>query len=391
MTTRHSTNLTPTPLRGAVSRVRSYAKYVIGFSVLVILVVIAVVYFALSRTTISATTIPQSTATEFSLTLTDTRDETPLTLQGHSVEVEETLTKSFQAFESVSEIPDTAHGTVTIVNDTTRSQPLVEQTRLLSESGVLFRTQRSITVGPRNRVDVEVKADQTGAAGNVGPTKFTIVALHPSSQSVIYGVSESAMTGGLRTASVVSKEDLDRAKDEVLDAVTKTSKTSAQTKLTEQYPAEFILDDVTSRVIQQETTNAEAGEQVESLDVTTTVRLRAVSVNRDQLQKMLTQELSNDLTEHQQLLPDSVNALYSLTVPSGSDEIKLLVRASALSDVKNTHPMFDKSKLVNLDRSSVQQYFSAFPEIQSVEVDFSPFWAFQTPAIPEHITLVINE
>lgn len=367
-------------------------KYVVAFVVVAIVVAVGVVYFALSRTTISVKSIPQDVSLEFDVTIADPESDLTDAIPGRWTTVELAETKTFTGFTETSEVPDFATGTVTIVNESTRTQPLVATTRLLSDSGVLFRTQESISVGPNSRVDVNVKADEAGAAGNVEPTRFTIVALHASSQDVIYGESSEAMTGGTRTAKALTRDDANRIKDSVLESVTKSATAQAQDQLAELYPDGRFLADAVTREILREELSADIDAEVESVDATTAVQVQAVSIDPLALQNAVLERLANRVPEQKQLLSDSLNTLYNIkSIDEKTNQITLHLQASAYADITLASDILDKTKLTNLDRQSIESYFDVYDEIQSVEVHFSPFWAFQTPALPDHIEVLLNE
>lgn len=110
----------------------------------------------------------------------------------------------------------TAHGTVIMFNKTDRVSTLSAGTRLMSEPGQLFRLKNTTTIPARGSVAAEAAADQPGAAGNIGPSAFTVVAFSPAQQQNIYGQSEQAMTGGGSVKSV-TQADISAAKQALSD------------------------------------------------------------------------------------------------------------------------------------------------------------------------------
>lgn len=371
---------------------RKYMKFVVVFFVLAILIAVGVMYVTLSRTVIRITTIPQNVALETEVTLAPESDTSAWMVKGHHASVTLSESKTFAEISESAEVPDYATGVVKIVNTTSRTQPLVETTRLMSEGGVLFRTTKSISSAPGSTTEVPVKADQPGASGNIGPSKFTIVALHPSSQSAIFGQSDAAMTGGTRTAKALTQDDAVQFKDMVLESVTTSATAAAKDELAMKYADEVFLDDATMREIVSETISADVGAEVDSVEVSTTVKITGVSAHPQDMQTFLSGALGQQLTSDQRLLPDTINAIYSIKeVSSEPEQAVLRVRASGYADLSIEDPIFDRAKLTNLDQTSVEQYFKAFTEIQRVEVDFSPFWLFQTPTLPDHIELRLNQ
>lgn len=116
----------------------------------------------------------------------------------------------------VARTPGWAKGRVVIHNDSVVSRTLIATTRLVSESGVVFRLDSRVTIRARGTAEADITADQAGASGNVGPGRWTMPGLSAADQAKIYGVSSAAMTGGeALSGAPVSQEELDRAKAEL--------------------------------------------------------------------------------------------------------------------------------------------------------------------------------
>ena len=102
--------------------------------------------------------------------------------------------KSEKEIHATRVVAGRAGGMVTIINTTSRAQPLVATTRLLSSNGILFRITKSVVVPARGQVRVAAAADAIGAAGDIEPTRWTIPGLSRVLQQLIYAESRSAMT-----------------------------------------------------------------------------------------------------------------------------------------------------------------------------------------------------
>lgn len=133
-----------------------------------------------------------------------------------AVESDGKTSGTFPATGAASSTTDRATGTATIVNTTSREYTFVATTRLLSKEGVLFRMTQSTKIPANGSVDVQVRADQPGAEGDIGPTTFTIPGLPPDQQRLITAKSDSAMTGGSgEGVKGVSQSDIEAAKSEL--------------------------------------------------------------------------------------------------------------------------------------------------------------------------------
>ena len=183
---------------------RYFSPLLITFIIVVVALVVAVCYVAFSRTTIA-------------ITLKDVPATLPFQYTAAELEIEPTTVEinadyTFTDYDADSSEDAIARGTVTLVNNYSVDQPLRETTRLLSDGGVLFHTDELVTVPAGGSIEVGVYADQPGASGNIGASKFEIVALASSLKDKIYAVSDEAMSGGLIKKVTLTDELVSEAK-----------------------------------------------------------------------------------------------------------------------------------------------------------------------------------
>ncbi len=134
-------------------------------------------------------------------------------LQGRAIETDASLEDTFQTSGQAAASPNAkAKGIITIVNTTSKSYTFVATTRFLTKDNVLFRMDKATVIPANGSVQTAVTADKPGPSGDIGPTEFTIPGLSQNLQPLIYGKSESAMTGGSSTAKAIAAVDLTAAK-----------------------------------------------------------------------------------------------------------------------------------------------------------------------------------
>ena len=109
-------------------------------------------------------------------------------------------------------------------NDSSISQPLVATTRLLTADGILFRMKKGATVPANGTVEVDVYADKSGKASEIGPSKFTIPGLNEARQKVVWAESIKPMVGGVRQFGVIGSEDIKEAEGEMLAELKKSGR-----------------------------------------------------------------------------------------------------------------------------------------------------------------------
>lgn len=276
-----------------------YSKIVIGFVALTVLLISLILYFSFSKTIITIYPRPIDETFSISTTLQE--------LDGVIVLTDVEGSKVFSQFNSSETRPGFANGTVTLINNYTRDQPLVEKTRLLSEDGILFRTKETVTVPAGGTVDVAVIADEEGKNGNVPPGRFTIVALWEGLQKDIYGESSSAMSGGVVNVTAVTQTDIENARnllhDELVDSARQVFQEEVPTY--EGMPDNpYLLDAISVVTVLKDDVNVSAGDEVDSILATQKVTVAAPVVNADSLVNFLQSKLEDTLSEGREFVQE---------------------------------------------------------------------------------------
>ncbi len=370
-----------------------YNKIVAGFLSVSAVLILLIIYFSFSHTTVTVT----PNLTQKDITITTTVQDVSGVLLLSDVTADATYT----AFTGTTSEDGTASGTVTIVNNTNADQPLVATTRLLSKADneadrILFRTQDSIVVPAQGSTDVVVVADQPGASGDIGASEFEIVALSSSLKVDIYGKSTNPMTGGVVKTATVAETDITAAKQLTVTAL----QTKAQDLFAKELQTRTDLPELAQLVgtptlvkLTDETVDRAVGDETDALHVTQTATMAIPVVNSAallaQVQKQINQQLTagtqpttaitaDDLTVSvESISEDQANATLSISVP-------LTVTIDEHSAV------IDPRNLTNKTESELQSYLLSFPEIQTVTVDIAPFWSHKTPYNASNITVKMN-
>ena len=188
------------------------------------------VYAYIPKATIILSVKQKTKSLDFNVTgeaSSTTSDIVNNTIPAKLVSITDDITQSFPASGgSAVSGSQKARGTVTIYNGYSASpQPLVVNTRFLSDSGKLFRLVSSVTVpGSSNnnpgQVDATVIADQPGADYNISSAKFTIPGFAASGDKYtkIYASSSVAMAGGGQSGDAVktiTQNDITNAKNKI--------------------------------------------------------------------------------------------------------------------------------------------------------------------------------
>lgn len=366
-----------------------YSKIVVGFVVLTVALVLLIVYFTLSKTSIEVTSRP----VDQQISVTTSLQE----LGGVFVLTDVEGSKLYADLDSTSEVPGRASGTVTLVNNYSQDQPLVETTRLLSDEGVLFRTQETVTVPAGGSVDVPVAADEEGAQGNIGPSRFEVVALWEGLKEDIYGTSAESMTGGTVNRAVVTAENIEQAKAELQTELIAQAVTIFQEEMDgyEGLPEQpLLLDDASAiSVVLQDEVDVNEGDEVSEFTVTQRVTVAAPVINRQQLTDFIESAVAAQVPDGSTVTSNIALDDLQISVDTITDDFTdagLTITLTVQVQTTDLSVLIDIGQLTNRTAAEVEAYLNTFEQIDSVHVQFSPFWVTRTPAIADNITFKVN-
>jgi len=376
----------------------SYKKVAILFTVIVTALAGVIIYFSFTKTIITVTPAPVAQTVTSIVRVAETVPEE----QGETITISgklltETISDSITTSNLTpsGEVADIAKGTVTIYNNWSQTQPLQATTRLLSTAGVLFRIENRVDVPAKGKVEhVPVYADQAGAEGNIAPTRFTIPGLWEGLRDDIYAESDEAMSGGTRNAKIVTEEDISQLRKQLITQ----SEGKALDAFTHRVDEQSLAFRVTSeslieQVILEENISHTPGQETDSLTIDRKTRFTALAIDYDELHAYLETELRSKISPDLKIA-DLKNEDIAYTVSASDTEAQtaeLRVTVSVQTAIRLSSPIFDRQKLLAKDAQQISTYFSTFDEVQSVEIDFSPFWLKRTPSLLDHLEIRINE
>lgn len=210
------------------------------------------------------------------------------------LETDVEITSDFEATGIGGSTEGKAKGMITVINETGRQYTFVATTRFLSEDGVLFRLNRQSVIAADGETDIQVTADEGGAAGDVGPTDYwTIPGLSASLQKVVWGRSTAGMTGGSGTTTIVSVDDLADAKAESEDRLWEEAESNFQVM---RIAGEELHDDL---YIWEELSLdvPEEGAELSSFKMGMALRFRAMAIPSEAVAPLMVERLSEVLPE----------------------------------------------------------------------------------------------
>ena len=381
------------PTRSTPQLPTSYSRAAVVFVCLALLSAVFVAYLSLSRTIITVTPKFQSQTIRFGLVVREATEPEPTdrdtagAITGRLLSTTVSESDRFEVEGSGESVPAPATGQVTIHNKWNQVQPLAATTRFLSESGVLFRLKERVDVPPGGQAAADVYADQPGEAGNIDPSHFTLPGLWPGLQSKIYAESAEAMTGGLKNLKVVTESDLSQAIATLQSTLLDRAKSEFSQRLSGSDASLSFAESTITPTVTKQSHSVEVGTETDSFESTLTLKVTAVALAPEVLNQAVQNRLASSLPKYFRFITmNAADLAVSIDrINEDSRTAELTVESDVTTAITLDHPMFNQDTLTNKDRQSIRDYFADFPEVQDIEVRFSPFWTFRSSNLPDHI------
>ncbi|HEX5430161.1 MAG TPA: hypothetical protein VFX17_03755 [Patescibacteria group bacterium] len=372
--------------------------FIITMAVLVLVVFALAVLLPTAQITVYARSEPITRDAEITVNTAATAvDTTGAVIPGALVSRQVSQTKSFPATGS-KDIGDKAGGSVVLYNFTKNTLTLRAATTVLTVNGKKFNLVNDITglrptaqigSGDDMEVDrtslippVQVAASQAGADYNIAAnTKFAVVNAALGNQNV-YAIDEDAITGGTsKTVKIVSQQDLDNA----VASMTASIPDQAEADLNSENPSDGdikILPTGITKQVLAKTANKNAGDQADSFDMTMISKISGLSYKESDVKNLIKQNINQVLSSDKYLLPDAqetVTAIFkSLDLDHGSGVLSVHYETVAAYKVDTSNmPKLLAGKTAN----EVKDILLQKPEIDRVDVQFSPFFVNKAPKL----------
>jgi hypothetical protein len=365
---------------------RLYQRIAVVFVGVTFLLLLSVLYLSVSRATIKIVANPKL------ITVNAVADvvSNPTTDGQITGAVKQKVFTGSKTFTLPSEgsqaVEAKASGTVTITNASTSTQALVATTRLLSETGVLFRIDKAITVPAGGKVDAQVHADLPGKGGEIGPSKFTIPGLNANAQKLITGSSTNPMVGGVVYVRSLTEKDVTDAVSALTDDLLKQAGTEFAAGLD---PA---LNGISlkSNVVSQKT-DVPVGTQTGAFTLTLSIDVTGVYYQGD-LVKTYAQNLFNKrIPEGYEATKVNVDGMQvkvdAADAKTGEARISIYLDGTARLSLESS--ALSKDRFVGRSPNEVLSLLRSHDGVREVTVSFTPFWLKRVPTLKDHIKIEI--
>lgn len=261
-----------------------------------------------------------------------------------------------------------ASGQIVIYNTySSKSQKLLIDTRLSTKDGKIYKTSKAVVVPGNGSIEVAVYADKTGPEYNIGLSDFTIVGFKGTAKyAKIYGRSKTEIKGGTKeNAVIISEKDIASAKNNLKQKI----ETYLRDYLNQQKPADYILyKNAVNIEWSDDPANPKAGDITNSFNLREKGKATGYLLKKDDLSKALTPDKNNVSV----INLDELN-FNLLSQNAGASQITFSIKGKARL-VSNIDMDSLTASLLDIKDKNYKAVFEKYPEIERVEIIFSPSW-----------------
>lgn len=369
-----------------------YKRIAISFLALSVILVLVITYFSWGKATIKIETAQKTDVVEFFADFGARSDATEALANLIPAEILETTIEDKESFSATGKKSVVKEGNVvgaiTVQNETDQEYNFVRRTRFLSADGVLFRMDSPANIPANGSVEVEVYPDDEKFIGVLNPTTFTIPGLNTAKQKLVYGVTDKPLVKGGEEVYFVTEEDVGNAKQELMERLKSQALSELQDTLKFR---SRIFKEATQVEVLKEESSPKVGDVADSFDLLLKVKVVALSLDKIDFENEMEVRVREQLISGRELLSfDPEKILYAMEKydPLGQ-VITFKISYSAETGITKSNKIFDKSNLIGLEQSEVQDYFIGFEDVKSVDVEFSPFWVKRVPNLVDRIEIVL--
>ena len=305
-------------------------------------------------------------------------------------------TEGSQQFSStgIKEKIAKAKGLIRVYNNYHIPQTLVLNTGFLAE-GKLFRTKERVHIPVDSYTDVEVEAVGPGPEYNIKPSTFSIPGLVGYPQyTAVYGKSFSPMKGGfVGEAAQVTQDDLDKAKEVLLQRLKDEAKDSLRNKIG---TGSVFLDDAFEQEVVDYLSSVESGEGAENFTLQMRIKTKTLVFKEQDLEDFVKDFIKTDISQDEKIQESSFKIDYSLesadlkfneTQREGRIVLNLRFSAKIHSDITEVDL---KEALQNKSLKETQIFLENHPGVEKMQINSWPFWMKKIPKDIEKTKIKLN-
>ncbi|MDI6778470.1 MAG: hypothetical protein QMD77_04780 [Patescibacteria group bacterium] len=376
-------------------------KYFWIFVVLVFLGAVVIINFTLARVTVILHPKIEKKTSEIFLAI-DAKALKPDfdggVLPGRILESEGEITKNISEV-SVRKVDDFAKGTVKIKNIWKKDFFLQKGAQLIQGespemvgAGIknIFILDDDTVAIAKGEVIATVTAKNKGFSGNIPPGKFYFLRMSKWNRERIWSENEESFAGGEAEMKVVSQYDINKA---IHTTAEEDFGKREMEKMKIQISGDAKISPSLTRVEILESRASLAPETpADSFDLYIKGKVSSIVYNEKDLKDTAISKFQKQVGSNQEIASiDEPNIKYELTDINDNDgkaEVKISVPAVLIP--KFPSKILDKKSIIGYNEAALQERYAKFPEIDSIEVKFFPFWVKSVPSFEGQINFEIE-
>lgn len=299
------------------------------------------------------------------------------------------------------QLTSNATGTVTIYNEwSSFPQKLVENTRLSTADGKIFKITKSVIVpgfvrdetgsDVPGKIDVPIAASEPGPDYNIDPVDFVIPGFKGTAKyAKIYAKSLTATSGGaLGFTTVISVDDFKKAKD----FLEEEAKKDVVSQLNDKKPSDLIMIDQAISVKSGDLISSNSIDQpANKFKASLKISAVAFLFNENDVKTIAKNVLEKtNGGEKNFVIVNAGQPEYKDALIIGLDTIQLSVQWYA-----NKYKLVDendmRTKIIGKSREDLESYVkNNYPDINKISVTLWPFWVAKIPSIEKNVNISLD-
>ncbi len=285
-------------------------------------------------------------------------------------------------------IGEKASGSVTLVNDySTSSQSIPAGTVLRASDGKQFVLSANATI-PGADISVEgtstklnssgttkasITAEEAGDSHNIKGGRMTLVGISESKDGKVYATEPETSGGTSETLKIVSQEDIDNAKNSLVEELTNQAKADAVSEAA----AGFVFEEATAVSVIAFESSVGANTEQEKFISKAEVEAKVLAIDKQQLSQYLATLTSSNLDSNKELkiADDTLEiSLSSLNLNQG----QLVLKVKAVGTIVTKIDLNDvKSQLIGKNQGRARTAVEQLPQFKDVIFKYDPTWYFR--------------
>jgi hypothetical protein len=385
-----------------------YRKIAYTFVAVTVIIVVAALWFSSVRATVSIKATRVTTQVEASVDVARSPSQGQLpgrVVQGVFEKIQE-FNVAKRAVPAPSLLPESApivttitKGKVHITNTTSKAQPLVKTTRLLTSDGKLFRIDSTVSVPAKGSVDVGAYSDKPGPEFVIpDKMRFTIPGLSESLQKVIYAdsITSFAASTGKETAKetatgpvmTLASSDLDAGEASLRTAIMETAK---QTLMAEVSDGRFTEVVYLVKPLER-SSNVKVGDEAKRFLLKLKLDVTAVFYSKTDMESLVRERINEKIAEGRSIVSfDPSKTVFTVSrVDVPNEKATISLKADVVTKISETSSDISKDLILGLPIDEAETKLKAVDGVEDATITVSPSWVRRLPTLKEHITMKVE-